>query len=263
MTVNIIEAIDPNATNASSRQLAIVSLEIGKVNRTLTIGPLGELMKNLEIDTIEIEDQMSRVVISDEKSFSIAGALRAEISAVETTAEANRLRVGKPLRDLTSQLNTLWKVYTGRLGEAQCALDGKILAYNKIRKAAAEAAALAERQRIETEALALAAAAPKAAEEILQAGIEVAAQVKEAPAMAEAYGVKTNTQKVVYGLVVDTSALFIMLSTATPELVNEIIDFRKSGLTRLVKWAKGDNALDKDDIYAGVKYIETEAVRNY
>ena len=263
MTVNIIEAIDPNATNASNKQLAVVTLAVGKISRAVQPGELGAIMRQLDIDTLEVEDQLTRVVIKDQQSYGLAGALAKEVSGLMKSADTLRMNIGKPLRDMTTELNKLFKIYTDRLDIVKEDLNAKSVVYGRVLAEEARIKATAERKRIEDEALALAAAAIgiAGAEEIMQAGVEVAAQVSAKVELVEAYGVKTGLVKVKSGLVVDAVA-FLKFLTVNPSVISEVIDFKKSGLNRLAKDFESA-ALLVNGVYAGVKLVETDSSRNY
>jgi hypothetical protein len=269
LNIRIIEAIDPNGTTSASKELAVVVLGIGKSVRGVEAGVIGATVRTLEQDTLELEDQLSRVVISDENTHARAGALRKEISSVEKGAETSRKNFTEPLRTLTRSINELFAVFTDRLNSSKNLLDMRIISYDRKLQAEARERAEIERKRIEDETLALAASAPAAAEEIMQAGIDVAAQVSDKVALVEAHGVKTGVKLVESGVLNTPDQLIVWLATRDRHLrdglpaLTEIVEFKKSGLNKLAKWAKENGMLDANNEYAGVKWVELEGVRNY
>jgi hypothetical protein len=268
MTVRLIEAVDPNCPTAASKELAVVALSIGKVGRSIEASSLGAAIIVLDRDTLELEDQLTRAIITDQVTYARAGALRREISSVEKAADKSRTDLGTPIRNLTANLNALYAVYTDRLKSAKNLLDMRIISWDKKLQAEARAAAEAERLRIENETLALAAAAAskEVQEEILQAGIEVAATVVAKVELVEAYGVKTGVKLVESGVLNDPRQLIAWLALVATDgapTLTEIVEFKKSGLNKLAKWAKENGRLDANNEYAGVRWTETEGVRNY
>ena len=150
----------------------------------------------LEARAIALRDDVGALAVESEAAKGQATGVLARIQTFQREAEAERVHLVKPLNDHVKTVNDAFKRILAPVVEADRALRGKVLDYNRAQqRIAADKAAEAERLRLEADARlreaekAEAAGSPAVAEQLLDRAV----QSEQSAKVAQAEAVRPST----------------------------------------------------------------------
>jgi hypothetical protein len=270
MTVPIIAGVDPNSQFAGSELAVVARAAQDLQNKHLTIGKLGEVADGLHRAVLNITDQAARVAVTDDDTYARAGALLKVVKTVLASGETERKAITAPILSLKETVDTLFKFVVGSpLSEVGKAVEGKMLAYVKEKRAREAAAAAIRQKEIEDAArrqaeLARAMEDDETADAVLEAAKELAAEAAPKQAAVESHGVKTQvaTRKVVVVRDLRLALAYILKGASDSELA-AITSLNARALSSFVARSMGGELQVVSGSATGIDVTEVDSIRNY
>lgn len=198
-------------------------------------------------------EQVGRVNITDDDILATAGDLAKVINTQIKKSDEARLGLTKPLKDHCKWIEAQFKETTKPMGEAKATLAGKMNVYVSERqvrldKEAKEARELAEKEALESAAVAEASGDTDTAEAIVEAAADLPTSVPKAAISRGDLGASTSTKVTWHGEIANLNEF--LQAIIDGHIPPDFIEISQSKLNKLA----GDKKVEKTNF--GIKLFK-------